>query len=408
MSNANEQFKKIFVDNWTSVYNTILGKDVTLTVNSVQVKTKKDVAQLIRGLQSFISIRYGELPGEIINLGMRNKLISIIGNLMVGLESFKDDITPSDKEAFLEAVNQKFSACRAAIKENFDVDFNFRDTAFIETGDPLQLIGGDNVQLWIITMTLSGIGAEKFVMIMPENFAEVLHEDEEDRIGKIIMDQIDFSSFESPSPEPPASSAAPPSPSTPLPPPPSSFFSTSPTSQTPQSPQFSPASPSFTVPPPKATPVPTAPKNPTFAASQAPPGSPASQTFTAPSGKPFTASRNPNVSKPPAPTPSTASTPPPANRPRTGVGNENSNIDLLMDVEIPITVRIGTTEMTFIDIMRLGLGSVIELEKMVDDPVEVLANGKLVAKGEIVTCDGNYAVKITEVQSKEARIKSLV
>jgi len=86
---------------------------------------------------------------------------------------------------------------------------------------------------------------------------------------------------------------------------------------------------------------------------------------------------------------------------------EGTNIDLLLDVELPITVRIGTTDMRLIDIMKLGLGSIIELEKLVDDPVEVLVNDKLVARGEVVVCDNNFAVRITEVQSKAERIKSL-
>ena len=90
-----------------------------------------------------------------------------------------------------------------------------------------------------------------------------------------------------------------------------------------------------------------------------------------------------------------------------GFDYKGTNIDLLLDVELPIAVRIGTTEMRLIDIMKLGLGSIIELKKLVDDPVEVLVNDQLVARGEVVVCDSNFAVRITEVQSKAQRIKSL-
>jgi hypothetical protein len=64
MSNVNEQFKKIVVENWTSVYNTILGRDVVLTVNSVQVKTKKEAAHLVRGLQAFVNRLTASRPGK--------------------------------------------------------------------------------------------------------------------------------------------------------------------------------------------------------------------------------------------------------------------------------------------------------------------------------------------------------
>jgi len=316
MSNVNEQFKKIVVENWTSVYNTILGRDVVLTVNSVQVKTKKEAAHLVRGLQAFVNLAYGESPGEALVLGSRKKLVSIIANMMIGLDSFRDDITAADKDAFAEAVTQMFTACQAPLKEAFDMDMRFRDIVFVESGDPLQHIASNTVQVWIVTFELPGTAVEKFVIMAPENFAAAANE-EEDRIGNIMMDPVGAG------------------------------------------------------------------------------GSGVGARRTAPAAK---------VS---APAPS-------HDRTRVGfgvvggAGAGSSNIDLLMDVELPITVRVGTTEMKLIDIMRLGLGSIIELEKMVDEPVEILANDKLVAKGEVVICDGNYAVKITEVRSKEERIRSLV
>jgi flagellar motor switch protein FliN len=88
-------------------------------------------------------------------------------------------------------------------------------------------------------------------------------------------------------------------------------------------------------------------------------------------------------------------------------GYEGSNIDLILDVELPITIRIGSTEKKLVEIMRLGLGSIIELEKVVDDPVDVLVNNKLVAKGEVVVLDSNFAIRIIEVESKAKRIQSL-
>lgn len=83
------------------------------------------------------------------------------------------------------------------------------------------------------------------------------------------------------------------------------------------------------------------------------------------------------------------------------------NIDLLLDVELPITVSFGETEMPLRDVLKLGVGSVIELDKSVNDPVTVIVNQKPIAQGEVVMVEGNYGVRILEVESTAERIRSL-
>lgn len=93
-----------------------------------------------------------------------------------------------------------------------------------------------------------------------------------------------------------------------------------------------------------------------------------------------------------------------------GVGlkqSENWNIDLILDVELPVSVSFGNAEMQLKDILKLGSGSVIELNKAVNDPVTIIVNHKPVAKGEVVMVDGNYGVRILEVESTADRIRSL-
>lgn len=85
----------------------------------------------------------------------------------------------------------------------------------------------------------------------------------------------------------------------------------------------------------------------------------------------------------------------------------NWNIDLLLDVELPVRVSFGQTEMQLRDVFKLGAGSVIELDKSVNDPVSVIVNNKTIAKGEVVMVDGNYGVRILEVESTADRIRSL-
>jgi flagellar motor switch protein FliN len=85
----------------------------------------------------------------------------------------------------------------------------------------------------------------------------------------------------------------------------------------------------------------------------------------------------------------------------------NWNIDLLLDVELPVAVSFGNTEMQLRDVLKLGAGSVIELDKSVNDPVTIMVNRKPIAKGEVVMVDGNYGVRILSVESTADRIRSL-
>lgn len=85
----------------------------------------------------------------------------------------------------------------------------------------------------------------------------------------------------------------------------------------------------------------------------------------------------------------------------------SGNVDLLMDIELPVIIRIGKTELLLQDILKLTPGAIIELNKAMDDPIDMLVNNKLVARGEVVVVDGNFAFRITEIVSAAARIRSL-
>jgi flagellar motor switch protein FliN/FliY len=83
------------------------------------------------------------------------------------------------------------------------------------------------------------------------------------------------------------------------------------------------------------------------------------------------------------------------------------NLDLLLDIELPLAVRFGQTELTLNTLTRLGPGSVIDLHRSADEPVEILVGGKMIARGEVVVVEGNYGVRVTEVLSTADRIRSL-
>jgi len=83
------------------------------------------------------------------------------------------------------------------------------------------------------------------------------------------------------------------------------------------------------------------------------------------------------------------------------------NIDLILDVPLEISVVLGRTKKNIKDILNLGTGSLIELDKLAEEPVEILVNGKKVAYGEVVVIDENFGVRITGIVSNEEKIKSL-
>lgn len=83
------------------------------------------------------------------------------------------------------------------------------------------------------------------------------------------------------------------------------------------------------------------------------------------------------------------------------------NIERLLEVELEIVVRFGVTSMALREVVRLGVGTMIELDRAVDEPVELLVNGRLLARGNVVVIDGYYGVRITEIGDPSQRLMPL-
>jgi len=83
------------------------------------------------------------------------------------------------------------------------------------------------------------------------------------------------------------------------------------------------------------------------------------------------------------------------------------NIDLLLDVPLQVTVELGRTRMRIRDVLSLGLGAVIELDRSAGEPVDLYVNDRLFARGEVVVIEENFGVRITEILSPEQRLRSL-
>lgn len=85
----------------------------------------------------------------------------------------------------------------------------------------------------------------------------------------------------------------------------------------------------------------------------------------------------------------------------------HSNIDMIMDVPLQVTVELGRTKMLIKEILDLGPGSIVELDKLAGEPVDILVNNKLIAKGEVVVIDESFGVRITDIISKMERINKV-
>ena len=86
---------------------------------------------------------------------------------------------------------------------------------------------------------------------------------------------------------------------------------------------------------------------------------------------------------------------------------EARNLNMLMDIPLQITVELGRTKRSVKEILELVSGSIIELDKLAGEPVDVLVNSRLIAKGEVVVIDENFGVRITDILSKEDRLNNL-
>ncbi len=87
-------------------------------------------------------------------------------------------------------------------------------------------------------------------------------------------------------------------------------------------------------------------------------------------------------------------------------GSRN-NLDMLMDIPLSVTVELGRTKRSVKEILELSAGSIIELDKLAGEPVDILVNQRIVAKGEVVVIEENFGVRVTDILSQADRLNNL-
>lgn len=90
-----------------------------------------------------------------------------------------------------------------------------------------------------------------------------------------------------------------------------------------------------------------------------------------------------------------------------GAHGKTKTLDLLMEVELPVSVSFGRAQLPLKDVLKLTTGSIVELNRAISEPVEVIVNNCVIARGEVVVIDGNYGVRIQEIISRDNRMRTL-
>tara|TARA_X000000950_G_C13850640_1_gene634355 strand:+ start:1280 stop:1621 length:342 start_codon:yes stop_codon:yes gene_type:complete len=96
-----------------------------------------------------------------------------------------------------------------------------------------------------------------------------------------------------------------------------------------------------------------------------------------------------------------------ASQPETKGRGSSENLKVLENIEVKLTVEVGSTEIKIRDLLKLNEGSVVELDRLAGDPLDILANGTTIAKGEVVMVGERFGIRFTEVADPEERVQNL-
>lgn len=88
-------------------------------------------------------------------------------------------------------------------------------------------------------------------------------------------------------------------------------------------------------------------------------------------------------------------------------GSIDSGMALLLDIELDATLQFGSSEMALREVLELGPGDIVELDRHISEPVDLIVGDRIVARGEVVVANGNFALRVTEVASPQLRLESI-
>ncbi|KWX75592.1 flagellar motor switch phosphatase FliY [Paenibacillus jilunlii] len=363
--------------------STLLGKKVDITTPEVSIITRDEFEEAFPKPHVAVHVQYVDGFQGINSLVIKIRDAQVIADLMLGGEG-----EPKDEElneihisAVQEAMNQMMGSSATSMSTIFNRFVNISppgiDILNMSSGEGVGSLPGDETLIQISFRLKIGELIDSTIMqLLPVQFAK-------DMVSMLLGD------VQSEQETAAAAAEAPPKPAAAYEPPPAP-----PVQQTP------PAQPGA-VPPPY-------------------PGAPEGGYYYPPAGMP--AYGMPPYGMPPQGVPYQQA-PPQQSVPNRNVnvqpvqfanlssgafGNiDENNLNLLMDIPLRVTVELGRTQKQIKDILEMSQGSIIELDKLAGEPVDILVNNKLIAKGEVVVIDENFGVRVTDIVSQWDRIQKL-
>ncbi|MFH5183179.1 flagellar motor switch phosphatase FliY [Paenibacillus sp. TAB 01] len=366
--------------------STLLGKKVDITTPKVSVIAKEELVEEFPKPHVAVHVNYVDGFHGINLLVIKTRDAQVIADLMMGGDgtSVEGELTEIHISAVQEAMNQMMGSSATSMSTIFNrfvnisppgIDIlNLSDTEGTSTLPPEDVFIKISFRLRIGDLIDSTI-----MQLLPVRFAK-------DMVS-ILMgggDTLEETAAAS-APVAPAAPAPTPTPAPPEPAPPQVHMA--PPMQDPyaqpmyQQPMHAPQQPMY--------------QQPMYQQPMYPPQQPAYQQ--PPAGYGTAPQRDVNVQ----PAQFSSFAPPQLTPP------EDTNLNLLLDIPLKVTVELGRTHKVIKDILELSQGSIIELDKLAGEPVDILVNNKLIAKGEVVVIDENFGVRVTDIVNQWDRIQKL-
>ncbi|QJC52278.1 flagellar motor switch phosphatase FliY [Paenibacillus albicereus] len=344
--------------------STLLGRKVDITTPQVALIRRSELGDAFPKPHVAVSVSYVEGFEGINSLVIKTRDAGVIADLMLGGEGEvgQQELNDIHISAVQEAMNQMMGSSATSMSTIFNRMVNISppgiDILDVEQGGGMQQLPPDDVFIKISFRLMIGDLIDSTIMqLLPVNFAK-----------QMVDSLMGGSGVEEAAP------AAAPAPSAPAPTPAPMM----------ESPQAAPAAHAPSPAPQQAYSAPY--PDPMMPAAAAGP-----QTLGTPAGR--------NVSVQPVQF---------GGFQQGGFAQpEETNLGLLLDIPLKVTVELGRTQKQIKDILELSQGSIIELDKLAGEPVDILVNNKLIAKGEVVVIDENFGVRVTDIVSQWDRIAKI-
>lgn len=347
--------------------STLLGKKVDITTPTVTLVRKSELGDVFPKPHVAVSVEYVDGFEGINSLVIRTKDAQVIADLMLGGEGtvLNDELNEIHISAVQEAMNQMMGSSATSMSTIFNRMVNISppgiDILDVASGDGVDHLPSEDVMIKIsFHLTIGDLIDSTIMQLLPISFAK-----------QMVATLMGGSELEAP-PAAPAPTAAPAAVQQPTTAPAQGMA----TNEVPQQQQVN-------VPP---------------VVHQQP-----QEVYAQPMVGYDMPNQNMNINRNVNVQPVQFANFNQGNHPQT----DGTNLNLLLDIPLKVTVELGRTQKQIKDILELSQGSIIELDKLAGEPVDILVNNKLIAKGEVVVIDENFGVRVTDIVSQWDRIQKL-